>query len=358
MVQVGIYAPDIDPEQPSAPQQCVLRLATQLVEAEEHDVTFVTHGQTELANVGDTLVVPRTPVRCERAMNGADFDFVQFYTLTDLRLPVLLDAETVLVYHGDLHWEFPAIYGRAKSYATRAVELAKFPQYDQIVCVSEDLETRVQRRYSGLVAETATVYNGVSRPGDCSPERDPLLTYGVDTPYVLHVSNFTEKKNPEGIFESFALVRQETTEDVMLIVCGGGWTDDDGVRELIGNLGIENDVVLTGYVPEAELEFLYERASVFVYPSLHETFGLPIIEAMARGTAVVTSDSYAMPEVAGGAAVLCDPMSPRDIADGVVRLLENEETRRRYERDGLERSDEFGWERAAEEMSRIYRDSG
>jgi len=357
MVKVGIYVPNIDPERPSAPQQCVLRLARQLVKTEGHDVTFVTHGQTELSSVGDILVVPQTPFRCERAMNRANFDIVQFYTPTDPRLPALLDAKTVLVYHGDLHWEFPSIYGRVKSYATRAVELTKFPQYDRIVCVSKDLEARVDRRYDGLVTETATVYNGVARPTDDSTDRDFLSKYGIDEPYILHVSNFTQKKNPRGILESFSFVQERATEDVTLVMCGGGWTDDDGVRELLRDLSIEKSVVLTGYVPETDLNVLYEGALVFVYPSLHETFGLPIIEAMARGTAVVTSNSYAMPEIAGGAAVLCDPTSPQDISEGVVRLLEDEDARRHYERDGLERSDAFGWERAAKEMSRIYRDS-
>jgi glycosyltransferase involved in cell wall biosynthesis len=114
------------------------------------------------------------------------------------------------------------------------------------------------------------------------------------------------------------------------------------------------DIRLTGYVPDSELDKLFRRASIFAFPSLDEGFGMPVLEAMARGLPVVTSNRSALPEVAGDAAVLVDPQDPDALAAAISELIENGELRAELSRKGLERSRLYTWQRAAEATWSVY----
>jgi glycosyltransferase involved in cell wall biosynthesis len=113
-----------------------------------------------------------------------------------------------------------------------------------------------------------------------------------------------------------------------------------------------------GFVPDATLSVLYRLASVFVFPSLYEGFGLPPLEAMASGTPVVTSNVSSLPEVAGDAAVLVDPYDPEAIADGIYRVLTDEGLRHDLRQKGLNRARQFSWEDSARRVRAIYQQAG
>ena len=113
-----------------------------------------------------------------------------------------------------------------------------------------------------------------------------------------------------------------------------------------------------GYLPEETLAVLYRLAGVFVFPSLYEGFGLPPLEAMASGTPVVTSNVSSLPEVAGDAAVLVDPLDPSAIADGIYRVLTDEHLRRDLRRKGLVRAGQFSWEASVRRVREIYEEVG
>jgi glycosyltransferase involved in cell wall biosynthesis len=126
------------------------------------------------------------------------------------------------------------------------------------------------------------------------------------------------------------------------------------LRALADELGISKDVVWVGGVPLEETVQFYRCADVFVYPSFNETFGLPILEAMATGCPVVTSDASAMPETAGGCAVLADPTDPDSIADAIVKACGPEGERLRTA--GPQRAGEFTWSATAERTLAVYRE--
>jgi glycosyltransferase involved in cell wall biosynthesis len=163
-----------------------------------------------------------------------------------------------------------------------------------------------------------------------------------DPPFVLHVSLAAKRKNPRAVVEVARRL------DRRFMIAGSGW--DEHFR------GVDNtsNVELLGYVPEGKLIDLYHRAAVFYFPTLHEGFGFPVLEAMAAGCAVVSSNVYSVPEVAGDAAVMFDPNDIDAYAAEINNLLTDDELRCQLVNKAIERSKSFTWERSAKETMTVY----
>jgi len=139
-----------------------------------------------------------------------------------------------------------------------------------------------------------------------------------------------------------------------LVLAGGkGWLYENLFRR-VEELGLTEDVIFTGVVPDEDLPALMNGALLFVYPSLYEGFGLPVLEAMACGVPVITSNVSSLPEVAGDAALLVDPYDVEELAEAMRSLIESEETRADLRNKGLAQAARFSWERTAEETMRVY----
>ncbi len=172
--------------------------------------------------------------------------------------------------------------------------------------------------------------------------------------YILYVGVLEPRKNIPRLLEAYALLWKAGIRQHLAIVGRHGWNCEDIFRA-IASLGIENQVVFTGYVPEQHLPVLYSAARAFVYPSLYEGFGLPVLEAMACGTPVVTSCTSSMPEVVGDAGVLINPESHEDIAAGIRRLLEDPDLECWLREAGPARAALFTWERTASQTIEVYK---
>jgi glycosyltransferase involved in cell wall biosynthesis len=231
---------------------------------------------------------------------------------------------------------------------------------DAVIINSESLRREVMRYLDvdpgklRLIPEA--VDHDLFRPGDADEARAHVAErYGVTRPFLLFVSSLWPYKNCEGLLRAFAAAKSELG-DRQLAVVGPG-RDVAYVAELKAlaeQLGIADDVVWVGGVPLEETVQFYRAADVFVYPSFNETFGLPILEAMAAGCPVVTSDTSAMPETAGGCALLADPRDPESIADAIVKACGPEGERLRA--SGLPRAAEFTWDATAERTLDVYRE--
>ena len=192
-------------------------------------------------------------------------------------------------------------------------------------------------------------------PSDSDEGRSVVRRYGLPAPYVLTVGAIEPRKNLPRLLEAVRLLRtRPATASVVLVHAGpDGWLADD-VPHIVRALGLETAVRFLGYVPARDLRALYSLARVFAYPSLWEGFGLPVVEAMACGCPVVTSGLSALPEIAGGAAVLVNPHSVEDIAAAIERLWLDDSWRRQRATEGLARARCFTWERCARETLAVY----
>jgi glycosyltransferase involved in cell wall biosynthesis len=230
---------------------------------------------------------------------------------------------------------------------------------DAIIINSESLRGEVERYLQVDHRKLKLIHEAVDhelfRPGDAAAARATVALRGVVKPFVLFVSSLWPYKNCDGLLRAWALARREL--GVMQLVVVGGGRDEaymSQLHELASDLDIGADVVFVGPVALEETVDFYRAAEVFVYPSLNETFGLPILEAMACGCPVVTSDTSAMPETAGGAAVLCDPSEPESIAGAIVTALAG---RDRLRSAGLRRASQFTWAATAAATLDVYRES-
>jgi glycosyltransferase involved in cell wall biosynthesis len=214
-----------------------------------------------------------------------------------------------------------------------------------------------------IIAVSAFTARQVEQLLHVEPYRIRVIHHGVHAapwlpgvikrePIVLSVGAIQRRKNIVRLVEAF----EHTPPGWKLLLAGSLGFDSEAARERVERSSRKQDVEVLGYVSSSRLEELYRRASILAFPSLDEGFGMPVLDAMARGVAVLTSNVSAMPEVAGGAALLIDPTDVRSIADGLCQLTTNSELRDTLIRAGIARAQEFTWEKSVEATWNVYRE--
>ncbi len=197
----------------------------------------------------------------------------------------------------------------------------------------------------------------VFRPAPAQVIGEARARLGIDGPYLLALGGIEPRKNLSGLLSAYARLAADIRP--ALVIAGGGveWNPEGRVllREALEALepSVRRHVVTTGYVTEGDKVALLTGAEALVYPSLYEGFGLPVLEAMACGTPVVTSNVSALPEVAGGAAVLVDPSDPESIAEGISRVLTDGSVRDRLQKVGPARAARFTWSETARRTAEV-----
>lgn len=180
-----------------------------------------------------------------------------------------------------------------------------------------------------------------------------LNKYSINKPFILSVSTIEPRKNLRGLLSAFSLIKDEIPHDLLLIG-PSGWLSND-VPQLIESLQLTKRVQFLGFVDYKELPVAYSLASVFVYISLYEGFGLPPLEAMACGCPVITSNVASLPEVVGDAALMVNPLIAQETSASIVKLLENPVLRASLVDKGIKRAQLFSWEKCAEITLFAYR---
>ena len=177
--------------------------------------------------------------------------------------------------------------------------------------------------------------------------------YHLPNEYLLSVGSLEPGKNRQRLIRAYARLRERGLESPLVIVGQPAW-EYEAEYELVSRRGLSEHVTFLGYVPDEDMPALYSGASVFAFPSLYEGFGLPVLEAMACGAPVVTSQGSATQEVAGDAALLVDPRDTSAIEHAIDQLISNRWLRSDLRSRGFERAKKFTWERAARDTLAVY----
>lgn len=231
----------------------------------------------------------------------------------------------------------------------------------RVICVSnataDALHAYVKKNYNtDLYPRVKVVHEGVSQLFFTRPMLNEAETkkWSFKTPYFLAVGKISPRKNLTRILEAMAIIKGDLPHH-LIAVGGDGW-DYKSLKSQIQQLGLTNRVHLPGYVSDHVLRHLYCNATAFVYPSLFEGFGLTILEAMASGCPVITSNTSSLPEVAGDAGVLIDPTQSKEIADAMMTLYENEEVHQEFRKKGIQHARSFTWENCAQGVLQVYKE--
>ena len=278
-------------------------------------------------------------------------------------LPTGVRAKSVVTIHDCIHLMFPQYLPNriAKTYARMAMWSAARRSHC-ILTVSQASKRDILHFFAVPPEKIEVIYNAIDDGFWVEPNEEAVARvrerYQLDQRFVLYVGNIKPHKNLVRLIEAFAALRHGEFEDLKLLIIGDEISKLPALRRAVHSLKLHKHVRFLGYQPDDTLAILYRLASLFVFPSLYEGFGLPPLEAMASGTPVVTSNVSSLPEVTGDAAVLVDPHDVASIEHGMRRVLTDQTLAAEMRRRGLIRAREFSWERSVARTLGVYQKVG
>jgi glycosyltransferase involved in cell wall biosynthesis len=230
---------------------------------------------------------------------------------------------------------------------------------DSIITVSEWSKQDILKFFpidKDKVFVTPLAAEDIYKPIDKEKCREFLTKqYGIRTPFILYIGGFSPRKNVKALINAFSKVYKNLDADYSLVIVGATKDQGEYLSQFSSNLDLASRIIFTGFAPEEHLPILYNGCEAFVYPSLYEGFGLPPLEAMNCGTPVITSNLTSIPEVVADAGILINPHNDSELEEALLRLLNDEDLRKKYSKKGLQRAKNFSWEITAAKTLEVYK---
>lgn len=273
-----------------------------------------------------------------------------------LSIPLFTSRKTVFVLHGSEWFVFDRHFPMYLRLYHNVFASQYLRRADAIIAVSQATVDETTKQIPSVKHKMVTVHHGVSDRFAPITDKNRLeevrRKYDLPEKFLLYIGQIYTPKNVKNIISAFAHLRTRVPHKLVII----GNQSYKAAQELapIQEYKLENDVLMRGWVPHDELPAIYNLADVFLFPSRHEGFGIPLLEAMACGCPVVTSTAGSCPEVVGDAAILVDPTDPASIAAATAKILGDPEMARSLRERGLLRAKTFTWEKTARETLAVF----
>ena len=234
------------------------------------------------------------------------------------------------------------------------------PKTKKMITVSKFEKKRIDDFFKLPKDQLVAVYNGVSEHFKPIDDTDYLQSikakYKLPDKFFFFLGNTDPKKNTKGVLTAMRDFLKENQEGYQLVMPD---YDEEELIKLLQQIGaaeMRSKIHLTGYIVNTELPAIINLAALFLYPSLRESFGIPILEGMRCGVPVITSNTSSMPEVSGNAAYIVNPHKPEEITKAIIQVLNNKELKNSIIEKGIKQSEKFSWENMAKDVLRLYQE--
>lgn len=296
-------------------------------------------------------------------------DKIDILHCTSNTAPLSLKVPLILTLHDIIYMEktyYQILKGSGTSYQKfgnlyrRFVVPRIIKNSKKIITVSEYEKRRIAEYFKLDGNKLNAVYNGVSshfkKINDQNELKRVKEKYNLPEKFFFFLGNTDPKKNTKGVLEALSMFYKENKENYKLVMLDYEKIELDKLISEIGDPSLSDKIHLTGYVVNTDLPAIYNLCTIFLYPSLRESFGIPMLEAMACGAPVITSNTSSMPEISNDAALIIDPFKPEDITAAILKILNNEKFKMDLIVKGYKQAAKFTWKAMAEKVLSLYKE--
>lgn len=306
-----------------------------------------------MAHTACSLVTPRR-LPLYRALEKN----IDIFHATDHLVPKLRHTPVVATLHDGLMLTHPHWYNSNFRHFKNSIRVKSLRWADHVITISHSMLEETKKFWGIDEKKISVVYNGITdwwfEKVSASHQKNVIRRLGIPENFLLVVGTLQPKKNVPCIIRSYLKLPDDIKAQFPLVIVGkAGWNTDESLAA-IQELLAQKAGYWLHYLSDDDLRALFQATRLYLHPSLHEGFGLTILQAFASGVPVITSNITAMPEVAGNAAHLVDPYSQTDLTNGMLKLLTDETLCQEYVAKGLARAQQFSWKKCAEETLRVY----
>jgi len=265
-------------------------------------------------------------------------------------------TKIVTTIHDLAFMDYPEYFVKNNLFVSRIALAEQIKKSDKIITVSNVVKRQLVERFSILDSKIVVVHNGCDAPFyDYSKKEESsvLAAFGINTKYFLYLGTIEPRKNILSLLKAFSRIYKD--HDVVLVIAGKkGWKYESILRYVKEN-ELAGVVRFTGYVNQTQKQVLMKNAQLFVFPSLYEGFGLPVLEAMSYGVPVITTKGTSMEEITGDCAILVDPYSIDDICKSMLDVVSGKYTGADLAEKAVRQAKKFSWEATAENTLNVYK---
>ena len=282
---------------------------------------------------------------------------------SDFMVPYFsLGIKTIPVFHDAFFWEYPEHYNKYWLLVFRNLGLAAAKKSAYVVAPTQYASNQLAK-YTGINPNKIQVIGEAPKTIDASiseNETTAIVNQILNLDYILHVGTLEKRKNLVALIQAFKIVRENGFPNLKLVLVGKASNkitldDSSAINEAIMQQQLTNDVILTDYLCDAEVQQLYQKAKLYVFPSMNEGFGIPVLEAFKYQVPVVIANNTCLPEVAGQGAKSFNPFSVQDMANAISTLLNDEALRQTYIEKGNAQLQNFSWDKTAGALMQLFK---
>ena len=282
---------------------------------------------------------------------------------SDFMVPYFsLGIKTIPVFHDAFFWEYPEHYNKYWLVFFRNLGLSAAKKSAYVVAPTQYASNQLAK-YTGINPNKIQVIGEAPKTINTSisqNETTAIVKQILNLDYILHVGTLEKRKNLVALIQAFKIVRENGFPNLKLVLVGKASNkitldDSSAIKEAIMQQQLTNDVILTDYLCDAEVQQLYQKAKLYVFPSINEGFGIPVLEAFKYQVPVVIANNTCLPEVAGQGAKSFNPFSVKEMANAISTLLKDEALRQSYIEKGNAQLQNFSWDKTAGALMQLFK---